>query len=134
MMYKLYLIDKRELSKGESEEAEEHGFAPDVAHRTALDHLEKKDPHYYTKLAQYGLEEEGEETLEEYKSGFGSGKMGDSRHAQRRPSTSTYPYIKVKGGTKKETRLGPIKAAAKHGPVTAVGTAGLAGAMGEGKE
>lgn len=121
-MYKLYLIDKRELSKGESEEAEEHGFEPDVAHRTALDHLEKKDPHYYTKLAQYGLEEEGEETLEEYKSGFGSGKMGDSSHAQNIPSTKTYPYTKGR----KSGRLAPIRKAAEEGPV-------YAGSFGEGK-
>lgn len=127
-MYKLYLIDKRELDKGEKEEEEEHGFNPEVALRTAKDHLEKKDPEYYTKLAQYGLEE----NLEEYKSGFGSGKMGDSKQAQSRPSTDTYPYIKVKGGTKKESRLGPIKKAAKKGPVVAVG-AGF-GPMEENKE
>lgn len=57
-MYKLVVVDREELAKGEREEGEEHGFTPDVAHKTALDHLTKKDPHYYSKIAQYGLEEE----------------------------------------------------------------------------
>lgn len=94
-VYRLYLIDKRELTKGEKEEAEEHGFEPSVAHRTALDHLEKKDPHYYTKLAQYGLEEE---SLEEYKTGFGGGKMGSSKDAQGIASTKTFPFTKENTG------------------------------------
>ena len=130
-MYKLYLIDKTELTKGEKEEKEEHGFAPDVAKRTALDHLEKKDPHYYTKLAQYDLEEE--ELQQEYKTAFGTSTKGSSKNVQTRPSTETYPYIKIKGGkTKKETRTGPIKAAAKEGPVVPV-AAGF-GPMEENKE
>ena len=66
-MLKLVIVDKKELAKGEKEEAEEHGFTPSVAKKTALDHLTKKDPHYYTKLAQYDLEEEGLE--EEIKTG-----------------------------------------------------------------
>lgn len=57
-MLRLVIIDKSELQKGEREEAEEHGFSKDVAHKTAMDHLTKKDPHYYTKLAQYDLEED----------------------------------------------------------------------------
>ena len=41
MGYKLVFIDKKEIKKGESEEAGEHGFPPEVAHKTALDHLTK---------------------------------------------------------------------------------------------
>lgn len=64
---RLVIVDKKELTKGEKEEAEEHGFSKKIAKKTALDHLTKKDPHYYTKLAQYDLEEEGLE--EEIKTG-----------------------------------------------------------------
>jgi len=95
-----------------------------MADEIVADHL-SEDPEYYSKLSQSGLEE--------YKTGFGSGKMGNSKHAQQRPSTSTYPYIKTKSGTKKETRAGPIKAAARHGPVVADG-AGFGAAMEENKE
>jgi hypothetical protein len=111
-MYKIYLIDKSELKKGEHEEETEHGFSPDVAIRTAKDHLEKKDPHYYTKLDKLGLEEE---QLEEYKSGFGSGKMGSSKDAQGIPTGKNFPF------TQKSGRLWKIKMAAKKGPVVAVG-------------
>ena len=116
-MYKLFLIDKSELKKGESEEAEEHGFTPDVAHRTALDHLEKKDPHYYSKLADLGLEEEGEEKLEEYKTGFGGGKMGDSKYAQGIKSTKTFPFTKENTGG----RLKRLKKYKGKFPFTVVG-------------
>jgi len=80
-MLKLVLVDKKELARGEKEEAEEHGFSPDIAKRTVLDHLTKKDPHYYTKLAQYDLEEEGLD--EEIKTGknfpFDSTKVAGGR-------------------------------------------------------
>lgn len=119
---KLYIIDKAELAKGEREEAEEHGFEPEVAHKTALDHLEKKDPYYYSKLAQFGLEdEELQKCLEEYASGFNSGEMGSSKDAQGIKSSKSYPFNKENTGG----RLKRIKKAAKKGPVTAVGGSGI---------
>jgi hypothetical protein len=124
------LGDKRSLDEFDPEQVElgrkverEHTTDKKMADEIVADHL-SEDPEYYSKLSQSGLEE--------YKTGFGSGKMGDSKHAQKRPSTPTYPYIKTKSGTKKETRTGPIKAAARHGPVVAVG-AGF-GSMEENKE
>jgi hypothetical protein len=104
-------FDPKEVELGRKAEAE-HTKDKAIADEIVADHL-SEDPKYYSKLLQSGLEE--------YKTGFGSGKMDDSKHAQSRPSTSTYPYIKIKSGTKKETRAGPIRKAAKKGPVVAVG-------------
>ncbi len=60
--------------------------------------------------------------LEEYKSGFGGGKMGDSKHAQGIPSGPKFPFDSkaVTGGRTKR-----VKDAAKKGPVTVVGTKGI---------
>lgn len=99
MPYRFILIDKNELHKGEREEEEEHGFTPDVAHKTALDHISKKDPHYYSRLQALGLEEEGE-TLEEWHDSV---------------------FTKEKTGS----RLGRLKKT--KGPWTAVGTPNLTG-------
>jgi hypothetical protein len=125
------LGDKSSLSDFDPQEVKlglkvemEHTDDKAVAREIVADHL-TEDPHYYSKLKKVGLEE--------YATGFGSGKMGDSKHAQQRPSTSTYPYIKTKSGTKKETRAGPIRKAARKGPVVAVG-AGFGSAIEENKE
>ena len=77
MPYKLVFIDKAEIKKGEGEEAEEHGFPPEVAHSTALDHLSKKNPHYYSILQKLGLEETVREELKEWTDSiFTSDKVG----------------------------------------------------------
>lgn len=65
MPYRFVLVNKSEVEKGEREEAGEHNFPPEQARNVALQHLTKKDPHYYTKADAAGLEEEGE-TLEEW--------------------------------------------------------------------
>ena len=98
-MLRFVLVDKKELHKGEREEAGEHGFSPEVAHDTAMDHLSKTDPHYYSRLQSLGLEEEGE-TLEEW-------------------YDTTFTKERTGGRLK---RLKKVK-----GPWTAVGTPNLAG-------
>lgn len=109
MKIKLVLVDKSELHKGEEEEHSEHGFDKELSTSVAAQHLDKKDPHYYTKADAAGLEE--------YKSSFNSNKGtgGDSSHAQGIPTGKNYPF------TQKSGRLGKIKAAAKKGPVVAMG-------------
>ena len=42
-------IDPAELAKGTKDEEEEHDMAPPKARKTALQHLRRVDPHYYTK-------------------------------------------------------------------------------------
>lgn len=109
MKIKLVLVDREELHKGEEEERSEHGFDKELSANVATQHLDKKDPHYYTKADAAGLEE--------YKVGFNSNKGtgGDSSHAQGIPTGKNYPF------TQKSGRLGKIKAAAKKGPVVAGG-------------
>ena len=105
-------FDPVEVKKGLKAEME-HTSDKEIAKEIVADHL-AEDPHYYSKLDKAGLEE--------YKSGFGSGKMGDSKHAQGIPSGPNYPFDskKVTGG-----RLKRIRDAAKKGPVTVVGTKGI---------
>lgn len=109
MKIKLVLVDKAELHKGEEEEHSEHGFDKELSQSVAAQHLDKKDPHYYTKADAAGLEE--------YKNGLDSNKGtgGDSSHAQSIPTGKKFPFDKKSTG-----RLGPIKKAAKKGPVYAV--------------
>ena len=66
MAYKFVLVDKGEVEKGEREEAGEHNFPPEQAHNVALQHLTKKDPHYYTKADAAGLEELVREAIKEW--------------------------------------------------------------------
>lgn len=99
-MYRFVLVDKQELRKGEREEAEEHGFSPDVAHDTALDHISKKDPHYYSRLQALGLEEEGEMLEEWNDSIFTKEKSGGrlarvKRYKRKHPGR---PFTVVGGG------------------------------------
>lgn len=91
----------------------EHTSDKKIASEIVADHL-SEDPQYYSKLDKAGLEE--------YKSGFGSGKMGDSKHAQGIPSGPKFPFDSkaVTGGRTKR-----IRDAAKKGPVTVVGTTGI---------
>jgi hypothetical protein len=63
MSLKFALVDKKELAAGESEEAEEHGMTSAEAHKTALQHLTKKNPHYYSIAKSVGLEEEELENM-----------------------------------------------------------------------
>lgn len=112
------LGDKTNLSDFDAEEVKlglkaemEHTDDKDIANEIVADHL-TEDPKYYSKLNKAGLEE--------YKTGFGGGKMGNSKHAQGIPSGKNFPF------TQKSGRLWKIKAAAKKGPVTVVGTAGIA--------
>ena len=56
MRYKLVLVQKSELQKGERDEAGEHFMPPDEAETTAAQHLEKH-PWYYTDLEKAGLGE-----------------------------------------------------------------------------
>ena len=105
-------FDPVEVKKGLKAEME-HTSDKEIAKEIVADHL-AEDPHYYSKLDKAGLEE--------YKSGFGSGKMGDSKHAQGIPSGPNYPFDskKVTGG-----RLKRIRDAAKKGPITVMGTKGI---------
>jgi len=105
-------FDPQEVKKGLKAEME-HTNDKEVAKEIVTDHL-AEDPHYYSKLDKAGLEE--------YKSGFGSGKMGDSKHAQGIPSGPKFPFDSkgVTGG-----RLKRVKDAAKKGPVIVVGTKGI---------
>ena len=120
---KLVLVDREELAMGAGEEAEEHGMSPEDARNTALQHLSKKNPHYYSIAKSVGLEEEGDEIVEisesfllEYASGFDSrpkarGTKGNSRHTQGIPTGKNFPF------TQKSGRLWKIEKAAKNGPV-----------------
>lgn len=129
-MLKLVIIDKSELRSGEKEEAEEHGFDPQTAHQVAIDHLTKKDPHYYTKAQAAGLEDE--EKLEEakapkkakYKVGFNK-KPGKKKQPKNRAGPQGIPTGKKFPFTQKSGRLWKIKAAAKKGPITVVGGSGI---------
>jgi hypothetical protein len=76
MAYKFVLVNKSEVEKGEKEEAGEHNFPADMAHNVALQHLTKKDPHYYTKADAAGLEEEGSNLDEWNDSVFTKDKTG----------------------------------------------------------
>jgi len=105
-------FDPQEVKKGLKAEME-HTNDKDVASEIVADHL-AEDPHYYTKLDKAGLEE--------YKSGYGSDKMGDSKHAQGIASGPNYPFDS-KAVTGSRTKR--VRAAAKKGPVTVVGTKGI---------
>lgn len=112
--------DKRSLSEFDPKEVElgraverEHTKDEAKIDEIVTDHL-TEDPHYYSKLDKVGLEE--------YKSGFGSGKMGDSKHAQGIPSGPKFPFDS-KAVTGSRTKR--VRDAAKKGPVTAVGTKGI---------
>jgi hypothetical protein len=123
-MLTLFIYDKKELETGIKKEMEEHGMSHEEATKTAKDHL-KENPHYYSIADSVGLEDEEvteskKEKKPKYKSGFGRGKMGSSKHAQGIPSGKNFPF------TQKSGRLWKIKAAAKKGPVVAVG-AGFGG-------
>lgn len=116
-MLKLFIYDKKELKTGIEKEMSEHGMNREEATKTAKDHL-KENPRYYSVAQSVGLEDE--EMLEakapakaKYKSGFGKGKMGSSKHAQGIPSGKKFPF------TQKSGRLWKIKAAAAKGPVYA---------------
>jgi hypothetical protein len=69
MAYKFVLVNKSEVEKGEREEAGEHNFPPEQAHNVALQHLTKKDPHYYTKADAAGLEEWNDSVFTKDKTG-----------------------------------------------------------------
>ena len=105
-------FDPKEVKKGLKAEME-HTNDKEIAKEIVADHL-SEDPHYYSKLDKAGLEE--------YKSGFGAGKMGDSKHAQGIPSGPKFPFDSkaVTGGRTKR-----VRDAAKKGPVTVVGTKGI---------
>ena len=111
-------FDQEEVKLGKEVESE-HTKDKKYVEEIVADHL-TEDPHYYTKLTGAGLEE--------YKSGFDSGKMGNSKHAQGIASTKTFPFTKENTGG----RLKRIKKAAKKGPITVVGGSGIGPA--EGKE
>lgn len=105
-------FDSKEVKKGLKAEME-HTSDKEIAKEIVADHL-AEDPHYYSKLDKAGLEE--------YKSGYGSGKMGDSKHAQGIPSGPKFPFdSKAVTGS----RLKRVKDAAKKGPITVVGTKGI---------
>jgi hypothetical protein len=86
----------------------EHTDDKNIASEIVADHL-TEDPHYYSKLQKAGLEE--------YKTGFGGGKMGDSKHAQGIPSTKTFPFTKENTGG----RLKRLKKYKGKFPFTVVG-------------
>jgi hypothetical protein len=120
------LGDKKSLEDFDQEEVKlglkaemEHTDDKEVASEIVADHL-TEDPKYYSKLKGAGLEE--------YKTGFGGGKMGNSKHAQGIASTKTFPFTKENTGG----RLKRVKKAAKKGPITVVGGSGIGPA--EGKE
>ena len=98
---KMVVVDKSELEKGEHEEETEHGFSEPVAKQTAIDHLTKKDPQYYTKADAAGLEEYN------YK--------GESDRHQGIPNGINFPF------TQKSGRMWKIRVAAKKGPIMAGG-------------
>lgn len=110
---KLSDFDPHEVELGLKAEKKEHTNDEQTAEEIVADHL-SEDPHYYSKLDKAGLEE--------YKSGFGSGKMGNSKHAQGIPSGPKFPFDSksVTGG-----RLKRVRDAAKKGPVAPVGTKGI---------
>ena len=90
--------------KAEMEHTNDRGVATEIV----VDHL-SEDPNYYSKLQKAGLEE--------YKTGFGGGKMSSSSHAQGIPSTKTFPFTKENTG-------GRLKRLRKHKgkfPFTVVG-------------
>jgi len=123
-MLTLMIFDKHELETGIRKEMQEHGMSKEEATKTAKDHL-KENPHYYSIADSVGLEDEElneakKKKKVKYKSGFGKGKMGNSKHAQGIPSGKNFPF------TQKSGRLWKIRAAAKKGPVVAVG-AGFGG-------
>ncbi len=125
-MLTLFIFDKKELEVGIEKEMKEHGMSHEEALRTAKDHL-KENPHYYSIADSVGLEDEElneakkkKKKKAKYKSGFGKGKMGNSKHAQGIPSGKNFPF------TQKSGRLWKIRAAAEKGPVVAVG-AGFGG-------
>jgi hypothetical protein len=100
MPYKLVFIDKAEIKKGEGEEAEEHGFPPEVAHDTAIDHLSKKDTHYYSILQSLGLEEIVREELKEWTDSiFTKDKVGGRMGRARRELKKVKGWATVVGDT-----------------------------------
>jgi hypothetical protein len=100
MGYRLVFIDKKEIEKGESEEAGEHGFPPEVAHKTALDHLTKKDTHYYSILQKLGLEEAVVEELKEWiDSIFTKDKVGGRMGRARKELKKVKGWATVNGDT-----------------------------------
>ena len=109
--------DKHSLEEFDPEEVKlgikaelEHTDDKEIAKEIVTDHL-TEDPNYYSKLKKVGLEE--------YKSGFGSSTKGNSKHAQGIPTGKNFPF------TQKSGRLWKIRAAAKNGPVVAVGAASI---------
>jgi hypothetical protein len=89
-MYKFVIVYKDELEKGEEEESGEHGFPEPIAHQVAIDHLTKKNPHYYSIADKVGLEE----VLQEwYDSVFTPEKTGGrmariKRYKKKHPKTA----------------------------------------------
>ena len=115
---KFVLVDKNELASGEREESEEHNMSQEDAERTALQHLTKKNPHYYSIAASVGLEEESlelnEQALLEYKKGF-------DQHPQAGATKGNSKDAGLSLRTKRKGRLGPFKDAEGKFPFFAGG-------------
>ena len=115
---KFALVDKNELAAGEHEEAGEHNMSPEEAEKTALQHLTKKNPHYYSIAKSVGLEEESyelnESALLEYKKGFNA-----SPQAGATKGNSKDAGLSLR--TKRKGRLGPFKDAEGKFPFFAGG-------------
>ena len=120
-MAKLIVLDRKELENGIKKEMSEHGMDEKKARQTAIDHL-KENPHYYSIADSVGLEDEEQESLEEYKTGWAKNPKGGStkKAINGIPTGKNFPF------TQKSGRLWKIKKAAKSGPVVAVG-AGFGG-------
>lgn len=120
-MYKLIIVDSKELQTGIKKEMSEHGMSEKEARKTAIDHL-KENPHYYSIADSVGLEDETVESLEEYATGWAKKPKGGStkKAINGIPTGKKFPF------TQKSGRLWKIKKAAKSGPVVAVG-AGFGG-------
>lgn len=107
--------DKAKLSDFDPEQVKlgmkaelEHTDDEEIAKEIVADHL-AEDPNYYSKLKKAGLEE--------YKTGFGGGKMGKSSQAQGIKSTKTFPFTKENSGG----RLKRLKKYKGKFPFTVVG-------------
>jgi len=123
-MLTLFIFDKKELEDGTQKEMQEHGMSHEEAVKTAKDHL-KENPHYYSIAQSVGLEDEEISEAKapkkaKYKTGFNK-KPGKRKQPKNRAGPQGIPSGKNFPFTEKSGRLWKIKAAAKKGPVFAVG-------------